>query len=195
MKKILLVTSNQEKIKEYRQLLQDLPFEFHFLDELKIKEEPKETGHTFKENAFIKSSFYLPLIDEETYILSDDSGLNIIALPDILGVNTHKDALRFGSQADFNQYLVKTLKEVRDAYFTCVICLMSKRETIFFEGRCEGRISKTVLNGPNGFGYDPIFIPKGHRTSFSRLDVKIKNAISHRARASQKLKYFLKERN
>jgi XTP/dITP diphosphohydrolase len=149
---------------------------------------------------------------ENFYVLADDSGLEVDALQGSPGVRSARFAgMGEGNSPDEanNRKLLEMLREVswenRGARFRCVIALTrvpgpaveesspvvyldeSGRETELFEGHCEGRIA-FAPRGARGFGYDPLFIPEGFEQSFAELGEEIKNRISHRARALEKLR-------
>jgi XTP/dITP diphosphohydrolase len=148
------------------------------------------------------------------YILADDSGLEVDVLNGAPGVHSARFAgLDFGgaansSDADNNAKLLRLLRDVpmerRTGRFRCVLAwrelVMSSNglvefgnEAKFFDGACDGRISFSEA-GAGGFGYDPLFVPNGHSQSFAELGDAVKNGMSHRARALQKLKEYLGNR-
>ncbi len=154
---------------------------------------------------------------KDSFVLADDSGLEVDALGGAPGVFSARfaamDSGRAGNSADTenNAKLLGLLKDVppekRTARFRCVAALCPvlratqpgssvtradglKGATEFFEGKCEGRISFAPA-GSRGFGYDPLFIPDGYNESFAQLGEPIKNVISHRAKALAKLKDWL----
>ena len=137
------------------------------------------------------------------FVLADDSGLEVDALNGAPGVHSARFAAAEGegnsSDAANNEKLLRLLKDVpgqkRIARFRCVLALApigdsdSASETLF-EGACEGRIDFAARGG-RGFGYDPLFIPDGFDQSFAQLGDEIKNRISHRARALERLRSWL----
>lgn len=150
---------------------------------------PEETGSTYQENARLKAEFTaqttgLPAI-------ADDSGLEVQALPGELGVRS----ARFvpGSDADRVAELLRRLQGVTDrtARFVAVLAFAEPgKETQYFFGEVEGEITQHP-RGTGGFGYDPVFVPKGFTQSFAELTQAEKNTISHRARAARALKEWL----
>lgn len=191
MNSFVLASGNAHKAEEFREL---------FVGTLVIHPAPKtlevdETGKTYTENAFIKARTYY-----ETYgrpALADDSGLNIEALPEILGVQSARFAPELSEYSDKCKKVIELLdgKEDRRAYFVCVLCFyLSPEEVYFFEGRVHGEIG-FGLKGDQGFGYDPIFIPERKENdglSLAELP-EWKNEFSHRAKASQTALQFFKE--
>ena len=137
------------------------------------------------------------------YVLADDSGLEVDVLGGAPGVHSARFAALDKSEnshdADNNSKLLRLLQEVpagqRTARFRCVLALVSCADGAgaqLFEGACEGRI-QSGASGRGGFGYDPLFVPTGHEQSFAELGEAVKNRLSHRARALEKLKdYFSK---
>ena len=141
------------------------------------------------------------------FVLADDSGLEVDALDGAPGVHSARfaalDSAKSGNtpDADNNAKLLHLLKDVppekRTARFRCVIALVqvqSPKSTVhspqLFDGACEGRIG-FAPRGKNGFGYDPLFVPDGFEQAFAELGEDVKNRLSHRARALEKLKVFL----
>ncbi len=191
MRSFLLASGNAHKAEEFKEL---------FVGTLSIHPAPKtldvdESGKTYAENAFLKAKAYY-----ETYktpALADDSGLNIEALPDILGVQSARFSPELSDYADKCRKVIELLqnKEDRSAYFVCVLCFyLSPDEVYFFEGRVLGKIA-FELKGDKGFGYDPIFIPERKEDdglSLAELP-EWKNEFSHRAKASQAALQFFKE--
>ncbi len=194
MLRILVATGNAHKTAEIRQILGS---SFHVSDLSSHPEIPaaEETGATFLENAIIKA------VDAslrfEGLVLSDDSGLEVDALNGAPGVRSARYA---GERSDDAANREKLLLELsllqgdgsgRGARFHCVMVLAQQGKVIgSFDGRVEGRIVDEC-KGVGGFGYDPLFIPDGHSQTFAQLSGEIKNALSHRARALEKVKQAL----
>jgi XTP/dITP diphosphohydrolase len=126
-------------------------------------------------------------------VFADDTGLEVNALNGVPGVYSARYA---GPERDSNMNMKKLLTELkkggdRSARFRTVITFMENGKSFQFEGIVEGNITET-MEGKGGFGYDPIFIPNGHSQTFGELSSEIKNQISHRKRAFDKLINFLK---
>lgn len=188
----LLASGNAHKAEEFKEL---------FTGILNVSPSPQtlevdETGETYTENAFLKAKAYYDNYKIPT--LADDSGLNVVSLPEILGVKSARFAPELKSYADKCQHLLTMLTQKnasREAYFTCVLCFyLSPDEVYFFEGRVQGKIG-TELKGDQGFGYDPIFIPDRKEEDGKSLAElpEWKNEFSHRAKASQSALQFFKE--
>lgn len=191
MKSFILASGNAHKAEEFKELFQGF---------LSVIAAPKtldvdESGKTYTENAFLKAKAYYD--SYKAPALADDSGLTIVSLPDLLGVQSARFAPDLPQYSDKCLKLIELLKgkEDRSAYFTCVLCFyLSPAEVYFFEGRVHGRIGNE-LKGDHGFGYDPIFIPTCNENdglSLAELP-EWKNEFSHRAKASQSALEFFKE--
>ena len=185
---LIFATHNNNKVKEVAQILPSY-LSMKSLTDIGFFDEIEETGKTFEENALLKAK----IIFEKTgkNIFADDSGLVIEALNGAPGVYS----ARYAGTGKDEDNIAKALKELdgktnRKAYFISIFCLILNGKEYFFEGRIDGAISTEIL-GENGFGYDPIFIPDGFSKSFAQMSAEEKNAISHRAKAVEKLNNFL----
>jgi XTP/dITP diphosphohydrolase len=191
---LLLATQNQGKIKELRQLLGDLPLNLHSLADFPAIEVVPETGVSFTENASLKAVGYAR--QTGLLALADDSGLEVDALGGAPGVLSARYAGEGASDSARTAKLLDQLSGTpsgkRSARFVSAIAIANHLGVVLniFIGTCEGRID-FAPNGSGGFGYDPVFIPKGHQQSFGQLKSGIKNQISHRARALSAARDFL----
>jgi XTP/dITP diphosphohydrolase len=192
MRELLLASSNPHKIEEIRQVLDGL-WQVKGLREIGFEEEIPETGATLRENAQIKALF----LHEKTGMncFSEDTGLEVDALSGAPGVHTARYA---GEQRSPEANMARLLSALegrsdRRARFRTVVALIWEGQTHFFEGVAEGHIATERL-GSGGFGYDPVFVPEGESRSFAQMESHEKNAISHRAKAVEKLVAFLRER-
>lgn len=191
--KVVIASSNKGKIKEFKQILEPLGYEILSAKDLDVDmDEVIETGTTFCENSMLKSKF----LYDKTNITSiaDDSGLVIDALPDILGVQS---ARFMGEDTPYdlkNKAILDLLKTTdnRSAAFHSAISIYGEGIDEVFQGVCSGVIAYES-SGTEGFGYDPIFIPYGHTETFGSLNSEIKNQISHRAKALNKLMGYFNE--
>ncbi|MEO0089039.1 MAG: RdgB/HAM1 family non-canonical purine NTP pyrophosphatase [candidate division WOR-3 bacterium] len=190
--KIFLATNNKGKIKEIKEILSDLAVQILTPQDLKIKFICKEDGDNFYENAYKKA--IAGLLQTGYITIGEDSGLMIDYLNGAPGLKSARFTKRRNPKENIKKVLnlLKGVKkEERKAKFKCVIALaLSLKKVKFFEGECEGYISNKEM-GNKGFGYDPIFIPKGYNKTFALLGEE-KNKISHRAKALFQLKNFLK---
>lgn len=184
---LLVSTRNAHKISEIRAILGHR-FEIRDLSSVPDMPEVAETGGTFEENAALKAVAASARFDG--WVIADDSGLEVAALGGSPGVLSARYA---GKQADDpanNALLLDNLAAFpdRSARFRCVIVVARQGEALAsFHGTVEG----TILDAPRGacgFGYDPLFVPDGHRETFAQLGAGIKNALSHRARALEQLR-------
>ena len=191
--KILIVTSNKNKVKEFKEMLEPLGYEVSsLLDQDPIPQIP-ETGTTFGENASQKAEYGRD--HYHCWTVADDSGLCIEALDNQPGINSAR-YLGHDTSYDYkNKVILEKMKDKTDrsAAFHCAIALaIPGQETKVFEGIFNGQIAKEIT-GNNGFGYDPIFyIPSLNKTS-AQLTPEEKNEISHRGKATKMLLAYLKD--
>ena len=158
--------------------------------------EIEEDGTTFEENSLKKARVIMEVSGKPA--LADDSGLTVDWLDGAPGVYSARFAGEDGNDDLNNAKLLELMKDVpeeqRGAAFVSVITLIfPDGETLVARGECRGRIL-FEKRGPNGFGYDPLFVPDGYEESFGELPAEEKNKISHRARALVELERQLKER-
>lgn len=174
-----------------RQLMDGI-YHIMSLEEIGCHEEIVEDADTIQGNAKIKADFVTNRYHVNCF--ADDTGLEVEALNGAPGVYSARFAGEHCSYQDNVDKLLDALKgiENRKAVFRTVIALNLDGETYYFEGRCDGIITKDQ-RGDGGFGYDPIFQPDGFDETFSELGTEVKNSISHRGRATQKLIDFLKK--
>lgn len=195
IKEIVIASHNKGKINEISNLLLVGNFKVYSSKKLKINE-PHETGLTFAENSIIKSKN--AAIKSNLPSIADDSGLCIPILNNSPGVYSARWA---GVKKDFNLAMKKVEKKLneiclmkktdRRAFFCCALSLyMPDHSYKIFEGRVNGHI-QFPPRGKNGFGYDPIFVPIGHKKTFGEMNHNYKGRISHRAMAFKKLKKHL----
>ena len=191
--KLLLATNNQGKVREYRSLLQNLPYELLTLAEHGITTIVSEVGESLEENARLKAT--LLAVESQLLALADDSGLEVNALGREPGHLSARYAGENTSDKDRVNYLLLRLKgvpwEKRSARFRCVIAIATPDgEVVFCSGECQGFIAFEP-RGEWGFGYDPVFyLPELDKT-MAELPLEIKNLISHRGLASRKVSQLL----
>ena len=190
-----IATGNRGKIEEFKFLLKE--HQLYFLKNLALSSfsMPEETGFSFKENARIKAQALKKLKPIE-WIIGEDSGLEVPALDNAPGIYSARYAGLRASDKDNRDLLLKNMEllsaEKRSARFIShIIVLSPKGKEYSFEGKVEGHISRTPV-GIAGFGYDPVFIPKGDTRSFAQLGMEYKNRFSHRFHAIQKMKTQIK---
>ncbi len=193
---ILLATKNRGKIAELTKLIGGLPITVRGLDDFPQIPDVEETGVTFGANASLKAAAYAE--QSGLYAVADDSGLEVFALKRAPGVLSARYAgEKSTNQENIQKLLVELSKKSqysRNARFVCVIAFAKPSGQVIkmATGICHGRIATQPL-GTKGFGYDPIFIPNGFEKSFGELSVTIKQKISHRARAINKIIRYLRE--
>ena len=190
--KLVFATNNPHKLREVRNV-DGLNFEILSLKDIGFAGDIPEDFDTLKENALQKARFIYDKYGINCF--ADDTGLEIDQLGGRPGVMSARYA---GPQCNPEDNINKVLKELqskakRTGRFRTVIALIMDNEETFFEGTVEGEIL-SVKHGVSGFGYDPIFLPVGYSQSFAEMDLALKNRISHRAKAVQKLIRFLLEK-
>lgn len=190
--KIVFATNNEHKLSEIKNILGSC-FEIVSLKDIGCDVDIPETAQTLEGNASIKSHFIYD--NYHLNCFADDTGLEVDALNGEPGVHSarYDEHTDHDSEANMRKLLAILGDNAnRNAHFRTVISLIIDGEEYQFEGRVEGKIA-TEKSGTEGFGYDPIFIPEGYDKSFAELGEQIKNQISHRARAVQKLAAYLKQ--
>jgi XTP/dITP diphosphohydrolase len=193
IKSLLIATNNKGKLLEIKKLLPRhitfySPKDFNLI-------EPIENEKTFEGNAAIKARYCAE--KSKLISLSDDSGLEISTLNGDPGIYSARWA---GKKKDFKLAIKKVYSKIKkkklykknNARFYCSLAIAfpnGKYKT--FSGKVKGKISKEP-KGINGFGYDPIFIPNGYKKTFGEMKVNLKDKISHRYRAFNKIKKYFK---
>jgi XTP/dITP diphosphohydrolase len=196
LREIIVASTNAGKIKEFREILGDLPLRLSSLfDNFSPLPSIPETGSTFLENALLKARWVCER--KQKWVLADDSGLEVDALDGAPGVRSARFAGESAGSEANNRKLLEQLAEregvPRTARFRCVIVLCTSAENYFTaEGVCEGAIAH-VPQGGGGFGYDPLFVPEGFTRTFAELESAEKHAISHRGKALAALRERLHE--
>ena len=189
-RKLVFATNNAHKLEEVAAILGD-QVELLSLNDIGCQADIPETAETLEGNALLKSSYIYKNYHLDCF--ADDTGLEVEALNGAPGVYSARYAGGEGHDAQAN--MLKLLhelegKENRKAQFRTAISLILDGKEYFFEGVIKGEIIKEK-RGDSGFGYDPIFKPEGYDQTFAELGNDIKNQISHRALAVQKLCEFL----
>jgi len=193
--KLLIATTNRDKLREIRQLLNGVPLELVTLEEWPEVPAPEETGRTFEENARAKALYYAHATGLLT--VAEDSGLEIDALGGAPGV----ESARFGgAETTYREKFAMIYDRLRahgaptsSARFVCALAMVSGDDVVFeTRGTVEGRIAPEP-KGAGGFGYDPIFFypPFGH--TLAEAGVR-KSTVSHRGEAFRALRSFLEAR-
>lgn len=190
MKEIVFATNNRHKLEEIRKITKGT-LHILSLSDIHCAEEIEETGATLEENALLKARFVKEKYGYDCF--ADDTGLEVEALDGAPGVYSSRYAGEACNPADNMDKLLKEMRglENRTARFRTVIALLFNGEKHFFEGVVNGKITHEK-KGEAGFGYDPVFVPEGYNQTFAELGDEVKNQISHRALATQKLMEFLR---
>lgn len=184
---LVLATNNKDKIREIKQLLDDLPVTIMTSEDFLDFPDPEETGETLKENAVLKARAIAEFCGMAA--LADDSGLEVDALDGAPGVYSSRYAGENVTYQDNNEKLLRELSgvptEKRTARFRCVIAIAWDKDDVeTVDGASEGVIAEDII-GCKGFGYDPVFIYPPANKRFSEMTLEEKNKISHRGLALQ----------
>ncbi len=192
MKTLVFATNNLHKLKEITTKVGN-NLKIKSLKDINVNEDIPEPYETLEENAFNKARYIHEKFGYDCF--ADDTGLKIDALNGRPGVYSARYA---GPECNFQDNIDKVLTEMkgkrsRTARFKTVIALILEGKEYQFEGAVEGEIL-TGERGNEGFGYDPIFLPKGFNQTFAEMPLETKNQISHRSKAVAKLTEFLRNK-
>jgi len=187
---LVIASTNIHKIREFRTMLKPVSrFDLLSLCDFPQYVPPEETGQTFEENATLKAVHAAKTL--QRWVIADDSGLVVPALKGAPGVYSARYAGTNATDLDNRKKLLEEmhhlLEEDRNAYFECCTALASpKGIKKCTRGTCEGSLL-TIERGASGFGYDPLFVKHGYSKSFAEIEESIKNRISHRRKALDKI--------
>ncbi|CAN5660830.1 XTP/dITP diphosphatase [soil metagenome] len=191
---MLIGTGNRGKVTEIKHVLRDLPLKLHIITDFPGIRPPLECGGSYAENASIKAQSYAT--QTGLWTLADDSGLEVTSLNGLPGLRS----ARFGgdglSDAGRTSLLLSELLAMsgddRSARFICAVALANSIGEVvnLAHGICQGNIAKAPA-GHEGFGYDPVFIPAGHKTTFAEMPLALKNTLNHRGQALAATREFL----
>ncbi|MCA0171671.1 XTP/dITP diphosphatase [Bacillus sp. RAR_GA_16] len=195
MRKLLIATQNEGKVKEFKRRFESDELSVLSLLDIEGAPDVAETGSTFAENAVLKAEAIMKLTNQP--VIADDSGLVIDALDGDPGVYSARYA---GPEKDDEANIDKVLtemknvpKEKRNASFHCLLAVaIPGQNTEIFSGTCNGMITYE-RSGSHGFGYDPIFYVPSYDKTMAELSPEEKNAISHRGQALDRLEEAFKE--
>lgn len=190
LKELVIASHNKGKIEEFEKMLAPYGVKIYSANDLNLPD-VEETGTTFAENAILKAEFLANICNKPC--LADDSGLCVDALDGRPGVYS----ARYAPNRDFDKAMTMLINEIKktgskdwSAHFQCVLALKEpSQEVMVFEGCVDGKIIEEK-RGQNGFGFDPVFVPKGFDRTFAEMTGDEKKQISHRGRAVAK---FLKQ--
>lgn len=191
MEKLVFATHNKHKLEEVKAILQ-AGINLLSLKDIECLEDIPETADSLEGNALLKAEHIYKHYGYNCF--AEDTGLEVEALNNRPGVHSARYA---GEGHDSQQNMEKLLHDLegvenRKAQFRTVIALIEDGEVHYFEGIIKGKIT-TELSGNGGFGYDPIFMPDGYTQTFAELGKDLKNKISHRALAIEKLKRYIND--
>lgn len=183
--KIVLASGNKGKISEFRKLLPDM--EVIAFKDILGDFEVVEDGDSFKENAIKKAvEIYEKLNDENCIVISDDSGITVPQINNEPGIYSARYAGENSTDDENNQKLIFKLKERKlektKAFYTACITIVYKGEIYTMHGWMHGEVIPELI-GTQGFGYDPMFIPKGYINTLGELPHEVKKSFSHRSKA------------
>ena len=196
MARLVIGSRNKKKLLELQDLLGDLCVELTDLSPWPNLADVEETGMTFEENARLKATAYAR--GTGNWVLAEDSGLVVPALKGLPGVYSARYAGVHGDDAANNRKLLAKLAplpdERRAAYYICVAGLAAPNGEVkaVAEGRCHGVIT-SAPRGDSGFGYDPLFLVPEYHQTFGELSLRVKQALSHRARAVVQLRKMIRQ--
>ncbi len=185
---IVLATNNENKVKEFKEILKDFKVEIQSLADFGPLPPVIEDGLTFDDNAYKKAHHVARVLGLPA--ISDDSGLVVNALNGSPGVHSARYS---GENATDNENVDKLLLEMeniedRSAYFQCVLSIaVPSGPALTYEGRCDGIITKEK-RGTSGFGYDPVFYVEKLKKTFAEISMEEKNIYSHRGKALREFK-------
>jgi len=190
MTDILIATHNKHKLAEFRALLEPIGYHVVGADEVGLPD-VEETGTTFRENSALKATH--AAVFSKMVSLADDSGLCVHALNNEPGIFSARYAAQNGDFPKVFDVLLGRLSDDFSAHFECCLCLVRPGEApLFFEGQAQGHLVSQPDSTYSNFGFDPIFMPDGYDKTFGGLPPEVKNKISHRAHALEKLLAYLK---
>ncbi len=184
---VVLATTNENKVREFRQFVSNFPVEVKSLSDFGPLPEVVEDGSTFDENAYKKAHHYAKVLGLPA--IADDSGLVVEALSGAPGVRSARYA---GEGASDQENCAKLLRELkgeknRKAAFVCVLSIaVPSGPALTYEASCEGTILEEP-RGSNGFGYDPLFYYEPFKKTFAEVSMADKNRVSHRGKVLTEL--------
>lgn len=191
---IVIASLNLHKIREFKEMVKSL----EHLDILTLHQfphytPPEETGQTFQENTILKATHAATFLNK--WVIADDSGLVVPALKGQPGVRSRRYAGEEATDADNRKKLLQAMQGLEDmhrsAYYECCLVVASpsgvKKNVTSI---CEGTIL-TTERGRNGFGYDSLFVKNDYEKTFAELEESVKNRVSHRRKAFERLIPFL----
>jgi len=195
MRQLVIATKNEKKLRELKRYLEGVSAKIVSLKDFKSPPRVVENGRTFKANAVKKALVVSKFV--KGLALADDSGLAVRALGGRPGVRSSRFAGSGKSDRRNNKKLLKLLEKVpparRQAKFVCAVAICDNGKVVkMIEESCGGMIAFSEKGG-YGFGYDPVFLIPKYRETFGELGLKVKDRMSHRAKALKRARGFLKK--
>ena len=204
IKTIIFATGNAGKIREIKEIFKELDLTILSMKEAGVSADPEEDGESFEDNSIIKAKAVRKLVDEsypepsQVLVMADDSGLEVDYLDKAPGIMSARFMGHNTSYDIKNNEILKRLEgvpdEKRTARFVCAVsAVFSGGEALVTRQTMEGRIGYEI-EGKNGFGYDPIFIPEGYDVTSATISPEEKNKISHRGKALRAMLEMIRDR-
>ena len=204
IKTIIFATGNAGKIREIKEIFKELDLTILSMKEAGVSADPEEDGESFEDNSIIKAKAVRKLVDEsypepsQVLVMADDSGLEVDYLDKAPGIMSARFMGHNTSYDIKNNEILKRLEgvpdEKRTARFVCAVsAVFSGGEALVTRQTMEGRIGYEI-EGKNGFGYDPIFIPDGYDVTSATISPEEKNKISHRGKALRAMFEMIRDR-
>ena len=204
IKTIIFATGNAGKIREIKEIFKELDLTILSMKEAGVSADPEEDGESFEDNSIIKAKAVRKLVDESypdpssVLVMADDSGLEVDYLDKAPGIMSARFMGHNTSYDIKNNEILKRLEgvpdEKRTARFVCAVsAVFSGGEALVTRQTMEGRIGYEI-EGKNGFGYDPIFIPDGYDVTSATISPEEKNEISHRGKALRSMLKMIRDR-
>ena len=204
IKTIIFATGNAGKIREIKEIFKELDLTILSMKEAGVSADPEEDGESFEDNSIIKAKAVRKLVDEsypepsQVLVMADDSGLEVDYLDKAPGIMSARFMGHNTSYDIKNNEILKRLEgvpdEKRTARFVCAVsAVFSGGEALVTRQTMEGRIGYEI-EGKNGFGYDPIFIPDGYDVTSATISPEEKNEISHRGKALRAMFEMIRNR-
>ncbi|PYG88850.1 XTP/dITP diphosphohydrolase [Ruminiclostridium sufflavum DSM 19573] len=195
MKVLIVATKNKGKISEIKRVLSGMPFDVLSMGDIGVDIDVEEDGKTFEENSMKKAQEICRISNE--IVIADDSGIEVDFLEGAPGIYSARFGGLGATDRDRNAKLLAMLREVpfekRTARFVCAIAVAFPDGRAFVvRDTCEGFVD-FECKGNNGFGYDPLFYMPEYNKTIAELDIDIKNKISHRAKALNKMAEKIEE--
>ena len=204
IKTIIFATGNAGKIREIKEIFKELDLTILSMKEAGVSADPEEDGESFEDNSIIKAKAVRKLVDEsypepsQVLVMADDSGLEVDYLDKAPGIMSARFMGHDTSYDIKNNEILKRLTgvpdEKRTARFVCAVsAVFAGGEALVTRQTMEGRIGYEI-EGKNGFGYDPIFIPEGYDVTSATISPEEKNKISHRGKALRAMLEMIRNR-